>query len=39
MVATRKPTEEDLAGCRELGKKLAKLEKIEKSTKVEEPRL
>jgi flavorubredoxin len=39
LVSTRKPTEADLTGCRELGKKLAKLEKIEKSTKVEEPRL
>jgi flavorubredoxin len=39
ILVTRKPTEEDLAGCRELGKKLARLEKIEKPQRIEEPRL
>ena len=39
LVATRTPTEEDLAKCRELGKKLAKLEKIERVKDVGEPRL
>jgi len=38
-LATRKPTEEDLAECRELGKKLARLEKTEKPQRIEEPRL
>jgi hypothetical protein len=39
ILATRKPAEEDLAECRELGKKLARLEKTEKSQRIEEPRL
>jgi flavorubredoxin len=39
ILATRKPAEEDLAECRELGKKLAWLEKTEKSQRIEEPRL
>ena len=39
MVTTRKPTEEDLVKCKELGKKLAKLEKIERVKEVGEPRL
>ena len=39
VLATRKPTEEVLAECRELGKKLAWLEKIEKPQGIEEPRL
>ncbi len=39
MVTTRKPTEEDLVKCKELGKKLAKLEKIERVKEVGEPQL
>jgi flavorubredoxin len=39
VLATRKPTEENLAECKELGKKLARLDKIEKQQKIEEPRL
>lgn len=39
ILATRKPTEEDLAEYRELGKKLARLEKTEKPQRIEEPRL
>jgi flavorubredoxin len=39
VLATREPTEEVLAECRELGKKLARLEQIEKTPKIEEPRL
>ena len=39
LVATRKPTEEDLVKCKDLGKKLAKLEKIERVKEVGEPRL
>ena len=39
IVATRQPTEEALAECRELGKKLARLEKVEKPPRIEEPRL
>lgn len=38
LLATRKPTEENLVECRELGKKLATLEKIE-PPKIEEPKL
>ena len=39
VVATRKPTAEVLAECRELGKKLAHPEKLERLKGVEEPRL
>jgi len=39
VLATRKPTEEDLAECRELVKKLARLEKVESPQRIEEPRL
>lgn len=39
VIATREPTKELLADCKETGKKLAQLEKIEKASKVEEPRL
>ena len=39
ILATRKPTDEDLAHCRDLGKKLAGLEKIEKPKKIDEPKL
>ena len=39
ILATRKPTEEVLAECRELGKRIARLEKIEKPSSIEEPRL
>jgi flavorubredoxin len=39
VLTTRKPTEETLAECRELGKKLARLEKIERPQGIEEPRL
>ena len=39
ILVTRKPTEEDMAECRDLGKKLARLEKTEKPQRVEEPRL
>jgi flavorubredoxin len=39
ILATRQPTEEDLAECRELGKRLAQLEKTEKPQRIEEPRL
>ena len=39
VLATRKPTDDVLVECRELGKKIAKLEKVEKPAKVEEPRL
>ncbi|OGO37018.1 MAG: hypothetical protein A2147_08375 [Chloroflexi bacterium RBG_16_57_8] len=38
-LATRKPTEEVLAECRELGKRLARPEEMEKPKGVEEPRL
>jgi len=38
-LATRKPTEEILAECRELGEKIARLEKVEPIKGVEEPRL
>jgi flavodoxin len=38
VLATRKPTEEVLAQCKDLGKKLAHPEKV-KPSKVEEPRL
>ncbi len=38
-LATRQPTPEILAECRELGKKMAKLDKVVPSQKVEEPRL
>lgn len=37
--STRKPTEEDLNGCRELGKKMAQLEKVERVKETGEPRL
>jgi len=39
VLATRKPTDDVLVECRDLGKKIAKLEKVEKPAKVEEPRL
>ena len=39
VLTTLKPTEETLAACRELGKKLARIEKIEKPQGIEEPRL
>jgi flavorubredoxin len=39
ILVTRRPTEEDLADCRELGKRLAGLDKIEKEQRTEEPRL
>ena len=39
ILATRKPTDEDLALCRELGKKLAVWDKVEKPKKIEEPKL
>jgi flavorubredoxin len=39
ILATRQPTDEVLAECRELGEKLARLEKIEKPHRIEEPRL
>ena len=39
ILTTRKPTEETLTECKELGKKLARLEKIEKPQRIEEPRL
>jgi flavorubredoxin len=39
VLATRKPTEEELTECRELGKRLAGLGELEKSQRVEEPRL
>jgi flavorubredoxin len=39
ILATRKPTEEDIAECRDLGKKIARLEKVEKPKRIEEPRL
>ncbi len=39
VMATRKPTDESLAECRELGKKLAHPEKGQKPSGVEEPRL
>jgi len=39
ILATRKPTEEVMAECRELGKRIARLEKIEKPSTIEEPRL
>jgi len=37
ILATRKPTKEDLAECRELGKKLVQLEKIGKPQRIEAP--
>jgi flavorubredoxin len=39
VLTTRNPTEETLAECRELGKRLARLEKIERPQRIEEPRL
>jgi len=39
VLATRKPSEEILAQCRDLGKKLAHPEKMEKPKGVQEPRL
>lgn len=39
LLATRKPSEEALAECRELGKKLARPEKMEKPQGIQEPRL
>ncbi len=39
VLATRKPSEEVLAQCRDLGKKLAHPEKMEKPKGVQEPRL
>ncbi len=38
-LATRQPAPEMLAECRELGKKLAKLDKVVPSQKIEEPKL
>lgn len=39
VLATRQPSEEVLAECRELGKKLAHPEKRDKPSKIEEPKL
>jgi flavorubredoxin len=39
ILATRQPTQTDLAECRELGRKLALLDKIGKQQTIEEPRL
>jgi flavorubredoxin len=39
VLATRAPTDEDLARCREIGKNLARIEKVERPSKIEEPRL
>jgi len=39
VLATRKPSNEDLARCRELGVKLASLDKISRLEGIEEPRL
>jgi len=39
VMATRKPSDESLAECRELGKKLAKPEKGQKTPGIQEPRL
>lgn len=39
LVATRKPAEEDISKCKELGKKMAKLEKVERVKETGEPRL
>jgi len=39
VLATRKPADEDLAHCRELGRKLASLDKIVRPEGIEEPRL
>ena len=39
VLSTREPTPEVLAECRELGQKIAKLEKVERVPKTEEPRL
>ncbi len=39
LLATRKPTEEDLEQCRKLGQNIARLEKVEKPQDIEEPRL
>ncbi len=39
VLATRKPANEDLAQCRELGRKLASLDEIAKPEGIEEPRL
>ncbi len=39
VLITRKPTEENLAECRELGRKLVQLQKTEKLQVVQEPRL
>jgi flavorubredoxin len=39
ILATRKPTDEDLARCQDLGRKLALLKKVEKAKTIEEPKL
>jgi multimeric flavodoxin WrbA len=39
VIATRTPNPEVIAECKELGKKIAKLEKVVKSKKMEEPKL
>lgn len=39
VIVTRQPTEEDLVACRELGKKLARLERPDKQQTIDEPRL
>ena len=39
VLATRKPTDEALAECKALGKKLAVLEKVETPLQIQEPRL
>jgi multimeric flavodoxin WrbA len=39
VIATRTPTPEVITECKELGKKIAKLEKVERSKKIEEPKL
>jgi flavorubredoxin len=38
-LAVRKPTPEIITECQELGRQMARLEKVEKSLRVEEPRL
>ncbi len=39
VIATRTPAPEVVAECKELGQKIAKMQKVERSKKVEEPKL
>jgi flavorubredoxin len=39
IIATRSPADEELARCRELGRKLASVDKVDRPEKIEEPKL